>query len=225
MVHDTGIGVDGSGGLPGALSGFQAEIRAAQKNGLEKNLWGIGESDWVDELEAENSLSQEYLAAVINVYYGLWGAWTESATHGMWGLYIAKTRQDIATKDPMGAALMQNQFFHPYLTYNARIDADFEGTFSLKFNKKLPYTHHSQYLKDVTLTGNKNSSVRVNQLNNRITGNSAVNTVVFSGRSDEYSIRITSKAVVVADNQSDRDGVNTLVDIERLQFIDRTMPL
>ncbi len=225
LVHDTGIGVDGNAEFSGALPDFQAEIRAAQENGLSENLWGIGEDDWIDELQAENSLSQEYLAAVIDSYYGLWGAWNESSTHGMWGLYIAKTREEMTTEDPMGAELMKNKFFHSYLTYNARIDAGFEGTFSLKFDNKLPYTHHSQYLKDVTLTGRNNSNVRVNQLDNQITGNSGVNTVIFSGNSHEYTISKKSHEVVVSDNLRNRDGVNTLIDIEHIKFTDQTIEL
>ncbi|PID80666.1 hypothetical protein CSA17_04935 [bacterium DOLJORAL78_65_58] len=224
MVHDTGIGVDGNGGLPGALPDFQAEIRAAQENALAENLWGIGQAEWIEELTAENSLSQEYLASVIDAYYGLWGAWSESATHGMWGLYVAKTREEIPTEDPLGAALT-SKFFHPYLTYNARIDADFEGVFSLRFASDLPYTHHAQYLKDVTLTGSHDSGVRVNQLDNRITGNSGSNTVVFSGDSSEYTVQRDGDEVVVTDNTSDRDGVNTLVGIEKLEFTDQTIEL
>jgi hypothetical protein len=46
------------------------------------------------ELTKENSLSQEYLASLVDSYYGLWGAWTESNSHGMWGIYIAKTREE-----------------------------------------------------------------------------------------------------------------------------------
>ena len=30
-------------------------------------------SDWIDELRDEGSLTQEYLASVIDSYYGLWG--------------------------------------------------------------------------------------------------------------------------------------------------------
>ncbi len=225
LVHDTGIGVDGNARFSGALPDFQTEIRAAQEHGLSENLWGIGGDGWIDELRAENSLSQEYLAAVVDSYYGLWGAWNESSTHGMWGLYIAKTREEITAEDPMAAALMNNKFFHSYLTYNARIDGSFEGTFSLQFDNKLPYTHHSQYLKDVTLTGRNNSNVRVNHLDNQITGNSGVNTVIFSGNSNEYTIIQKSHNVVVTDNLRGRDGVNTLINIEKIKFIDRTLEL
>ena len=72
------------------------------------------------------------MASVIDSYYGLWGAYT--GEYGMWGGYIAKTREDILVKDTQGAELMNNKFFHPYLTYNARIDESFTGEFSLKFN-------------------------------------------------------------------------------------------
>ena len=141
----------------------------------------------------------------------------------MWGMYIAKTRDDLATTDPQGAAIMANQFFHPYLTYNARIDASFVGDFSLSFNKSLSYTNHSQYLKDVTLTGNKDSNVVANQFDNTITGNAGINTVIFSGQSTQYQITKENGAVKVQDLQDDRDGINTLADIEKLQFSDSTI--
>ena len=236
LVHDYGIGVDQYPEFIGALPAFQTEIRAAQQKALSANLWGLTEevrssqenrayvADWISELTEENSLSQEYLAAVIDSYYGLWGAWEENS-HGMWGLYLAKTRDEIVTKDPMGAALMNNKFFHSYLTYNARIDASFEGTFSLKFDENLPYTHHSQYLKKLTLTGNKNSNVRVNKFDNQITGNAGINTIIFSGNSSEYTINQNNPKVVVTDNQMGRDGANTLLDIEKLQFLDQTIAL
>ena len=83
FVHDNGIGVDGHNSLPGAMPDFQKEIRAAQINGQKNGIWASGEreQDWIQELEEENSLSQEYLASVIDSYYGLWGAWNLSLIH------------------------------------------------------------------------------------------------------------------------------------------------
>jgi len=225
MVHDYGIGVDGPNTSPGALPAYQSEIRAAQKNALTKKLWGIAQQGWITELTNENSLSQEYLASVIDSYYGLWGAWTESSTHGMWGIYISKTRAEISLEDTMGAELMNNKFFHPYLTYNARIYAGFGGTFSLKFDTNIPYTHHSQYLKNITLTGNKNSGVEVNSYNNIICGIEGINTVSFSGVYSEYNVSSTFSEVVVTDSVSGRDGTNTLKKIEKLKFSDMTVDL
>jgi len=99
------------------------------------------------------------------------------------------------------------------------------GTFSLKFDENLSYTHHSQYLKKITLTGNKNSNVRINKFDNQITGNTGINTVIFSGNSSEYTINQNNPKVVVSDNQSDRDRTNTLIDIEKLQFLDQIIEL
>ena len=204
---------------------YQSEIREAQKYALSNNLWGIGADRWINELTDENSLTQEYLAALIDSYYGLWGSWTDSRTHGMWGIYVAKTRNEILSEDPIGGEIMTNKFFHPYLTYSARIDPSFNGTFSLRFDSSKPYTNHSQYLKDITLLGNNNISVSINQLDNNIIGNQGTNTVIFNGNSSEYIIDISDDETSVADKVSDRDGINILQGIEKLKFIDQTIEL
>ncbi len=226
FVHDNGIGVDGANTMSGALSAYQKEIRAAQKNGLAKKIWGRGaeNASWIKELAKENSLTQEYLASVVDSYYGLWGSWT-GGQGGMWDIYIAKTRDEIKTKDPMGYALMNNKFFPPYLTYNAQISASLNGNFSLKFDSSKSYTHHSRYLKDVTLLGKNNNSVTVNELDNNITGNSGTNTVIFSGNFSEYTIKTDNGVTTVTDNTDKRDGKNTLSKIEKLQFTDKTVSL
>ena len=225
LVHDYGIGIDGHNSFPGAMPKYQSEIRQAQKNALSTNLWGIGADRWINELTDENSLTQEYLAALIDSYYGLWGAWTDSNTHGMWGIYVAKTRNEIFLEDPVGGEIMNNKFFHPYLTYNARIDSSFNGVFSLKFDSLKPYTNHSQYLKDITLLGNNDTSVYINQLDNNITGNKGTNTVIFNGNSSEYTIDITDIETSVTDKVSNRDGINILRGIEKIKFTDQTIQL
>ena len=225
LVHDYGIGIDGHNSFPGAMPKYQSEIRQAQKNALSTNLWGIGADRWINELADENSLTQEYLAALIDSYYGLWGGWTDSNTHGMWGIYVAKTRNEIFLEDPVGGEIMNNKFFHPYLTYNARIDSGFNGIFSLKFDSLKPYTNHSQYLKDITLLGNNDTSVYINQLDNNITGNKGTNTVIFNGNSSEYIIDITDIEISVTDKVSNRDGVNILKEIEKIKFTDQTIEL
>tara|TARA_B100001964_G_scaffold99915_3_gene111660 strand:+ start:230 stop:1408 length:1179 start_codon:yes stop_codon:yes gene_type:complete len=225
LVHDYGIGIDGHNSFPGAMPEYQSEIREAQKIALSNNLWGIDAERWINELIDENSLTQEYLAALIDSYYGLWGAWTDSNTHGMWGIYVAKTRDEILTEDPIGAEIMNNKFFHPHLTYNARIDSSFNGNFSLRFDSSKPYTNHSQYLKDITLLGSNDISVSINPLDNNITGNQGINTVIFSGNSSEYIINISDNKASVIDKISDRDGINILQNIEKLEFKDQTIEL
>ena len=227
LVHDYGIGVDGPQTAPGALPEFQAEIRAAQENALSNKLWGLGDvTDWINELTEENSLTQEYLAALIDSYYGLWGAFTENETQGMWGNYTAKDREEIFTEDPEGGKLLDNKFFHPYLTYNARIDPAFNGLFSLKFDENIPYTHHSRYLKDITLLGINDVQVRVNELDNEIIGNDGTNTLIFTGERDEYTISTDSAGITsVIDKLAGRDGSNKLEGIEKIQFSDQTIDL
>jgi hypothetical protein len=225
LVHDYGIGIDGHNSFPGAMPEYQSEIREAQKIALSNNVWGIDAERWINELIDENSLTQEYLAALIDSYYGLWGAWTDSNTHGMWGIYVAKTRDEILTEDPIGAEIMNNKFFHPHLTYNARIDSSFNGNFSLRFDSSKPYTNHSQYLKDITLLGSNDISVSINQLDNNITGNQGINTVIFSGNSSEYILNISDNKASVIDKISDRNGINILQNIEKLEFKDQTIEL
>ncbi|MFT5835554.1 MAG: hypothetical protein ACI9RG_000447 [Sulfurimonas sp.] len=226
LVHDTGIGVDGENVYPGTLAKFQQEIRDAQVYALNNNIWGINVKDWIDELKQENSLSQEYLASLVDAYYGLWGAWKESSTSSMWGVYTPRDRDAIKIEDRFGNELMNNKFFHPYLTYNARIDAGFKGVFSLKFNDKIPYTYHSRYLKDITLLGTKNTSIVPNELSNHLTGNSGINTVVFSGNSNEYKVLIKKGEASISDSIANRDGkLNLLKYIEKIQFLDITMSI
>lgn len=202
---------------------------------MANKLWADGERtiEWIKELEEENSLSQEYLASVIDTYYGLWGAWkgetrrgkAEDADRGMWGIYIAKTRDQLESRDLMAFELMNNTFFHPYLTYNARIDKAFAGTFSLKFDSSIPYTHHSRYLKDITLLGDSDTNVRINELDNDITGNAGVNTVILSGKSDEYDVQSIDDMTRVKDNVEGRDGTIILRGIEHIRFTDETIKL
>lgn len=225
LVHDYGIGIDGHNSFPGALPEFQLKIREAQKNALKNNLWGIGAIKWIKELDQENSLTQEYLASLIDSYYGLWGAWEDSDTHGMWGVYVGKTRAEIFSEDLLGGKLMANDFFHPYITYNARIDKGFKGVFSLKYDSLKPYTNHSQYLKDITLLGDNDISVSINQLDNNVSGNNGENSVLFTGNRSEYIVKTSENMTYVTDKYLNRDGTNILQNIEILRFNDEILLL
>jgi len=231
LVHDTGIGVDGDNTQPGALPNFQTEIRIATNNAIANNfqIWPITaktDSDvksWYNELAAENSLSQEYLAAVIDSYYGLWGPFQET-DGGMWGLYIAKNRADIESKDPMGYALMM-RFFSPYLTYNAQLDSGFAGTFTMTFDPNTPYTHKSQYLLHATLTGTNNANLTGNDQGNHLSGNAGdnvldglegIDTAVYPGKASMYTITKNSDGTITVVG----DGTDTLINIEEIIFAD-----
>ncbi len=233
LVHDYGIGIDLPGVPEGALPAFQAKIREAQTRAMPETgkLWGLGaeNANWLAELKAEGSLTQEYLASVVDSYYGLWGAHTESAG-GMWGVYIAKTREEVKSKDPAGYALME-MFFSPDLTYDARIHSGFTGTFSMAFDENTPYTHKSRYLLNAFLTGSADSNLSGNENDNRLGGNSGNNvlngkggmdTAVFTGSRSEYSIAYGDNGtVVVTDSAAGRDGVDSLIAVEMIAFSDR----
>ena len=246
LMHDTGIGVDGPNTFPGALTAYQSEIRAAQLNANQNNfaIWPIGADgsipdvqDWFNELDDENSLSQEYLASVVDSYYGLWGPFTDEPG-GMWGIYIAKTRADIENLDPAGAALM-TKYFSPNININVDIDPSFNGTFSMSFDAAQLYTHKSQYLQHCTLTGSNTSNLKGNDLYNRLTGNDSDNELeggkgddrmdgkagddlaIFTGNCDEYTILNQNDVTLVIDNISDRDGTDTLSNIETMRFADK----
>ncbi len=228
LLHDTGIGTNQPGALPDYQTALDAEARAAIKDGR----WGIaadpGVADWLVELEAEGSLAQEYIAAVIDSYYGYWGAWTE-APGGMWGIYIAKTRAEVGDKDPKGAALLQ-AFLPEMVTYEARLDPAFTGTFTMAFDPTLPYTHKSQYLLHATLTGDLPSGLSGNAGDNVLRGNSADNTLIGGPGDDtavycrpfgDYNVQtLTNGSLQV----TGPDGVDTLTEIEHLHFADRIVP-
>ncbi|MEM7032582.1 MAG: hypothetical protein AAF629_23720 [Chloroflexota bacterium] len=239
LMHDTGIGVDGPNSQPGVLSAYQTEIRAATNNAMANNfpIWPLQANtdpdiqDWYNELSQENSLTQEYLAAVVDVYYGLWAPWDEHPQHGMLGLYAAKVRSEIMTEDPSGYALM-GCYFNPYLTYMARIDNQFQGTFSLTLDKATPYTHKSQYLLNARLTGSNAANLTGNGQNNKLQGNAADNvldgrrgtdTAIFVGNRQDYAISLAGSQVTVTDTVANRDGSDTLEAIEWLQFADQTI--
>ncbi|MCP4676621.1 MAG: hypothetical protein GY854_14130 [Deltaproteobacteria bacterium] len=231
LVHDFGIGTD----MPGALPEYQQALLAEAEEALEDGRWGIPidpEMDnWIEELRREGSLAQEYIASVIDSYYGLWGPWTEDVG-GMWGIYIAKTRDEVKTSDPDGMALLES-FLPPYVSYEVRIDPECEGSFSMTFDEAKPYTHKSRYLLNATLTGANSSGLIGNDRDNRLRGNAGDNNLdgregddiaVFKGARDEYTIVHNDDSITVSDSISDRDGSDTLVNIEFVKFCDGSLP-
>jgi len=143
LVHDTGIGTNFSGALPK----YQKELKAEAIQSLKDGRWGIPIDsevrEWIKELREENSLAQEYIASVIDSYYGLWSAFNEEPG-GMWGIYIAKTREELKDKDPKGYKLLE-AFLPPMMTgYESLIDPDFEERFRCNSTRNSPtHINHS----------------------------------------------------------------------------------
>jgi hypothetical protein len=226
LVHDSGIGTY----LQGALPEYQSLLLAEAEQSLTDGRWGIaidpGVTEWIEELRQENSLAQEYIAAVIDSYYGLWGPFNEGSG-GMWGIYIAKTRNEIGTQDPDGQTLLE-AFLPPTLDYEIHLAEELEGTFSLAFDTSLPYTHKTQYMVHVTLTGSNSASVVGNGYDNTLRGNIANNTldggdgndtVVYCSLKSEHTIEKNGDSITV----SGPTGTDTLTSIETIHFADEVL--
>ena len=177
----------------------------------------------LDELEAENSLAQEYIAAVIDSYYGYWGAFDEEPG-GMWGIYVAGTRDEIYELDPAGGFLLES-FLPEMVGYEARLDSEFVGTFHMSFDAAEPYTHKSQYLLKVTLTGDAAAGIVGNAADNELRGNGADNildggdgedTVVFCHRAVEATVEREGDSLIVTGPA----GRDELRSVEHLHFLD-----
>lgn len=231
LMHDYGIGTTSQ---PGADMIFSQQVKAAQENAMAQSLWPTSNADantlrWIEELRTEGSLSQEYLASVLDSYYGLWQAFAEPG--GMWGFYIAKSRADVQNQDPLGYAVMQ-AFFQPHLTYMARIDAEFNGTFSLQLDSNLSYTYKSQYLTHARLTGSNNSNLLGNAQDNQLAGNSGANsldgaegtdTLLLQGKFSDYSIQKNTDSILIQDSLDNRDGSIEIRNIEIIKFTDQSL--
>ncbi|MFM2577443.1 hypothetical protein [Vibrio fortis] len=221
LVHDYGIGVLNApeGGVT-ALPEFQREFNTIQKQALNQSY--TPPEDTLKEWQQEVSVDQEYFAAIIDSYYGLWGAYSGK---GMWDLYSVKTRSDFSTEDP-NALYITEQIFSPTLTYDAYIADTFTGTFKMRYDATVPYTHHSQYLTKLTLTGSKDTNIELNGHDNRLTGNTGINTVIVHGARSEYHIHDLGEGKIqLNDMLTDRDGMNVLINIEKIQFSDELWEL
>ncbi|MBT6434848.1 MAG: hypothetical protein HOK28_17255 [Deltaproteobacteria bacterium] len=223
LLHDTGIGTY----LPGALPEYQSLLLAEAEAALSDGRWGIPTdpevNGWIAELREEGSLAQEYIASVIDSYYGLWGPWDE-ADGGMWGVYIAKTRDEIVQSDPQGGSLLES-FLSEWLDYEVHLAAELSGDFSMTFDASTPYTHKSQYLVHVTLTGDNPSNIFANAQDNTLRGNTASNTLdgmdgtdtaVYCENRSTYTITKTGDEVVVDGNE----GRDVLRNMEVVHFAD-----
>jgi len=235
LVHDNGIKVT----QPEMLAEMQKANDAAAEKG-----WRA----WPDDEPQEHP--NEYVGVLIDNYYDLWTLRPKKyegrdispedvpGGHSHFGRYFAGSRERMKEFDPEGYALIQ-KFFPPHLTYTPELPEYFKGTFSLKFDESLIYTYKSQHLVNVTLMGNNNADLIGNNHNNILTGNAGNNllagnggddiidggagndTAVFSGLYSEYKITKIGALLTIKDTQPQRDGSDTLTNIEILKFSDK----
>ena len=135
------------------------------------------------------------------------------------------------------------EFWTEYLTYNAYIHPTFEGTFTIASDDDIEYTLKSQFLVNVTLTGDKDTDILGNDQHNRLAGNSGSNRIeggagddviaggagsdiaVFSGVESEYRIETSGSSTSVADKVEGRDGTDKLTGVEVLAFQDKEVAI
>ncbi|MBR9871660.1 MAG: hypothetical protein GYB26_11010 [Gammaproteobacteria bacterium] len=223
-------------GLAVAEPALQQRIVAQANRALQSKSWRPSQDDineWSAELDDNGytSLNYEYLAAAVEGYYGLWGH-ADSGLDGYAGINRARQKQ----RDPGGLALIEEVWPSTIVTMMP-ISPDFPAgeTFSLAFDAKVDYTHQSQFLRHVSLTGRNSSNIRGNDYNNVLQGNAGNNridgaagsedTVLMKGLRREYQLKATDGAWQIKDIVADRDGIDTLVNIEKVQFTDQVLKL
>lgn len=233
-------------GIIHTLAEYQKEIMAATKAAIA--------NDWIPPVEDPDDQPYEYIAQQYDNYLDLWavlpkvwegrkiqpGEMPEGTAH--WGQNQANSRGELLELDPVGYELIE-KFFHPYLTYTPQLPIDFEGTFSLEFNESQVYTHKSRHLKNVTLRGSKDANLIGNAYDNVLTGNTGNNVLKggpgddwllggdgddkaeFVGAYEDYTITKREEYITIKDNRVNRDGMDTLINIEFLQFSNRKVTL
>ncbi len=221
QVHDNGIGTN----TPGALPEYQAALLAEANRAIADGRWGAGQTERLAELAREGSLAQEYIASVIDNWYGMWAHSSRGS-----GYYVPNSRATVRTEDPAGEALL-HAFLGDIREYEAYVDPTFTGTFHLALDTTAaPYSHKSQYLRGARLTGTNPSSILGNELDNTLRGNSADNTLnggagndtaVYCGMSTDYVVTREGENVVV----TGPDGRDVLIDVESLHFADGAQPV
>ena len=209
-------------GILGTLPAYHQEIIAATNAAISAGIYfpPPGLPPWDNPFE--------YIISVIDVYYGFWAHNPHNNGTSFGGEYVFHTRAAVEAGDPQGVTVMR-KFLPEYFTPSLTSAAPFPWTFQLKFNSSLEYTHKSQYIQDIRLSGTNDSGINGNGLDNVLGGNAGDNaiagmdgtdTVVFQGARAEYVIT----GAVITDSVPGRDGTDTLATVEFLQFSDQTVP-
>ncbi|MEM7352778.1 MAG: hypothetical protein AAF657_18430 [Acidobacteriota bacterium] len=214
-------------GIQPVLPAYHAEMTAAKDAAKAAGNWtpppGLPIADEVFE----------YIISVIDVYYGYWAHDPDGNGTSFGGEYAFHTRAAVLAGDPAGVASMR-KFLPEFFTADLRCAAAFDGTFTLTFDAATEYTHKSQYLSDIRLAASNPSHLTGNVLDNRLAGNTAdntldgrggVDTVRFTGDRIDYTITDQGGSFLVFDQIGGRDGSDTVVDVERLEFADQTLSI
>lgn len=212
-------------GIQPVLPAYHAEMTAAKDAAKAAGDWtpppGLPVQDEVFE----------YIISVIDVYYGYWAHDPDGNGTSFGGEYAFHTRATVEAGDPAGVAAML-KFLPEFFTARLDCAASFDGIFTLTFDSATEYTHKSQYLSNVNLSGSNPSDLTGNARDNLLAGNAGDNvldgrdgfdTARFSGDLVEYTIDDLGGSFQVFDMIGGRDGTDTVIDVESLEFADQTI--
>jgi len=173
----------------------------------------------------------EYLAFTMETWYGMWQHEPNN------GEYIFSSRTEMESGDPNIVAILEG-FFPPYHSHRAEVVASFSGTFHARVASNLEYSFKSRYLNHVELLGTANTALRGNQEDGTLLGNAGNNRMQGAGGQDhldgqagfdtgdyigpiaDYNVYLMDGSLTVEDTQTNRDGLDRLINFEQLQFID-----
>lgn len=225
-------------GLADAAPAFALALRAASDAAVLAGTYRPAAGLSAAEVDAA------YLALAVDVYYGIWGHDPRGdGTAGEAGEYDFHLRTQMELGDPAGVALIES-FFKPTHRYPAYLDTAFAGTFEMAFDPVLPYTHRSRYLERAGLRGMATARINGNALDNLFIGNDAAtvfegrggndgidagggnDVLVFSGPQADYIVTTPDPTITrVEDTEMNRDGIDDMRGVTRLQFSDGVLDL
>ena len=220
-------------GIQLAALGMQNAIEAAMESAIEN-----GHYDPLFDLPVEDH-DEEYLAMGLECYFGLWAH--DPSGDGFCGdqEYAFIDRGSMSEGDPELFDIVQG-FMGESWNYSARLPAEYSGEFYLSRSPSLDYTHRSQYVRDIELTGDQSVTIYGNEYVNEAIGNTSDNIfqgfegddrftgadghdrAIFIGDRDDYvvipSYATEDSSLQVLDIQTGRDGTDHLFEVEELEF-------
>jgi len=217
--------------LEDILPAYNQEIIQAEKAAVAAGIYKYG-----------RPAPHEYIITGFDLYFGLWDHDPQGDGKSFGAEYPFHTREELKAGDPALYELVED-FWSRCLTYDARIDPSFEGTFSIAFDKDFAYTFKSRHLVNALLTGTNDSGLLGNDADNRLAGNDGNNLIIggkgddaidggagedtagYAGARSEYTITRAGGEVIVTDGVPGRDGKDVLTGIEALKFKDQTLYL
>jgi len=218
-------------GIEDALPDYHAAIEKAEKRATDAGIYRYGAT-----------APHEYIISGFDIYFGLWDHDPQGDGTSYGDEYPYHTRAEMKAGDRPMFDLVE-EFWPQYLTYNAYIDPSFEGTFVMAYDETIEYTNKSRFLVEITLTGDKNTSVLGNDQDNVLTGNEGDNgftggagddtiegaagtdRAIFTGLASEYHVETEGSKTTVTDTLDGRDGTDVLGGIEILVFRDKQVEI